>query len=202
MVLEDSGLLSVVAPSRLILSLPSTTALLSHLITPPTSPTLTLLTVHPPHLIAHLAQTYLTSPPSTGTLDHPSDPAGLRFWGILNASDGPGSAGWAGAQAGDLKGKGRARGDGLVRFLAGEDEPTSLDVVVQVLVRKQQGGANKGMSRSLEGLRVGKEGNMVPCAWHDVEGLQDTGKTYTQPETEAVPEQEVRPPCFLFGIFG
>lgn len=120
----------------------------------------------------------------------------MKFWALLNASDGPGSAGWAGGQAGDVKGKGRARGEGLVRCLMSDSDDTAdaaaaaAAVVVQVLVRKQQGGANKGMSRGLEAVRVTAEG-MLPCAWNEVEGLQSLGRGYV-PEPE--PVQEVRPP--------
>lgn len=109
----------------------------------------------------------------------------MKFWGLLNASDGPGSAGWAGGQAGDVKGKGRARGEGLVRFLMGDDGATE-DVVVQVLVRKQQGGANKGMTRTLEAVRVTAEG-LLACAWNEVEELQSLARGYV-PEPEPVEE--------------
>ncbi|GHJ89463.1 hypothetical protein NliqN6_5865 [Naganishia liquefaciens] len=177
------------APSRLILPLPSSTPLLNSLLTPSTSPALSLLTLHPPSLISHLAETYLTTPPPSGHLD--ADPQGMKFWSLLVTADGPGSAGWSGGQAGDIKGKGRARGEAVVRSLLGEsDESAEAEaVVVQVLVRKQQGGANKGMSRGLEAVRwgAGAEG-MVPCAWNEVEGLRSLGKGYVL-ESETVEER-------------
>jgi hypothetical protein len=111
---------------------------------------------------------------------------------------GLGTAGWAGGQAGDLKGKGHARADGLKRALTAAEptdevldwtNPSASGVVIQVLVRKSQGGAGKGMSRSLEGLRVRNQG-MEVCAWNELDGLGDVGRTVVQ--AEKVETQEVR----------
>lgn len=188
-----------VAPSRLVLRLPSYSPLLDHLITPSTSPTLTLLTLHPPQLIAHLATTYLVAPPASGALDSAGEPGGMRFWGVLGAADGVGSAGSAGKAASAGGGRGKADGVGYVfsgEELAGGgvvelcdwaggaavdgkgDDSRARGVVVQILVRKQQGGANKGMSRVLEGLMPGAGGGLVSCAWNEVDGLRDVGRTY------------------------
>ncbi|KAI5450191.1 hypothetical protein NCC49_003340 [Naganishia albida] len=195
------------APSRLVLLIPKSSSFLDHLVTPTTSPTITLLQLHAPSLIAHLANTYLTSPPPSGTLDSASEAAGMKFWTFLNASDGLGSAGWAGAAAGDVRGKGKAKAEGMSFALSGEELSTGAvievidwaasgegeaetvmgGVVVQVLVRKLQGGANKGMSRSLEALVPGGTG-LAACSWNELNGLRDVGRTYVSSGVE--PEQE------------
>ncbi|KAJ9094809.1 hypothetical protein QFC20_006823 [Naganishia adeliensis] len=195
------------APSRLVLLVPKYSPFLDHLITPSLSPTITLLQLHAPLLIAHLASTFLTSPPASGILDSASESAGMKFWSILNASDGLGSAGWAGAAAGDVRGKGKAKAEGTSFALSGEElgsggvielvdwassgegevESAKGGVVVQVLVRKLQGGANKGMSRSLEAL-VPRGAGLVACPWNEVDGLRDVGRTYVSSAVE--PEKE------------
>lgn len=202
-----------IAPSRLVLLVPKYSPFLDHLITPSLSPTITLLQLHAPLLIAHLASTYLTSPPASGTLDSASESAGMKFWSILNASDGLSSAGWAGAAAGDVRGKGKAKAEGTSFALSaeelgsggmielvdwassgeGEGESAKGGVVVQVLVRKLQGGANKGMSRSLEAL-VPRGAGLVACPWNEVDGLRDVGRTYVSSAVEPEKEsQEVSP---------
>jgi hypothetical protein len=224
--------LSRTAPSRLALLLPAHSSLLDHLVTPSISlsSTITLLSLHPPALLRHLSNTYLVPPPPSGSLDSSSDPAGLRFWSILNASDGLGTAGWSGGQAGDLKGKGKAKAEGLKFALSaeelGEDKSgltieigdwagsgtgitkSEMDatasnagstssagdggVIVQILVRKQQGGANKGMSRTLEALRPLRSAS-VPwsldsCPWYELSGMEDVGKAF-KTGTAVEPEQ-------------
>lgn len=67
-----------------MLLLPSSSSLLDHLLPTSTNNTLTLVQLHPPSLIAHLANEYLVNPPPSGS----SDTDGARFWGILNVSDG------------------------------------------------------------------------------------------------------------------
>lgn len=204
------------APSRLVLLIPKSSSFLDHLVTPTTSPTITLLQLHAPSLIAHLANTYLTSPPPSGTLDSASEAAGIKFWTFLNASDGLGSAGWAGAAAGDVRGKGKAKAEGMSFALSGEELSTGAvievidwaasgegeaetmmgGVVVQVLVRKLQGGANKGMSRSLEALVPGGTG-LAACSWNELDGLRDVGRTYVSSGVE--PEQESQEVGSRFG---
>ncbi|KAJ9095302.1 hypothetical protein QFC21_005668 [Naganishia friedmannii] len=195
------------------------------------SSTITLLSLHPPALLRHLSNTYLVPPPPSGSLDSSSDPAGLRFWNILNASDGLGTAGWSGGQAGDLKGKGKAKAEGIkfalsaeelgqdksgltieigdwAGFSAGNTKP-EMDaisshaastssagdggVIVQILVRKQQGGANKGMSRTLEALRplcsVSVPWSLGPCQWHELSGMEDVGKAFGKTGKAVEPEQ-------------
>ncbi|KAJ9119305.1 hypothetical protein QFC24_005776 [Naganishia onofrii] len=221
------------APSRLVLLLPAHSSLLDHLVTPSISlsSTITLLSLHPPALLRHLSNTYLVPPPPSGSLDSSSDPAGLRFWSILNASDGLGTAGWSGGQAGDLKGKGKAKAEGLKFALSaeelGEDKSgltieigdwagfgtgitkSEMDatasnagstssageggVIVQILVRKQQGGANKGMSRTLEALRPLRSAS-VPwsldsCPWYELSGMEDVGKAFGKTGKAVEPEQ-------------
>ncbi|WVQ74782.1 hypothetical protein IAR50_004388 [Cryptococcus sp. DSM 104548] len=120
---------SLKAPSRLVLLLPSS-SVLSH-ITPPTfHPTLTLLTPHPPPLLAYLSKLYL-SPISTS----PS----ANFWMILeNATK-------------RETGKELAlRGEEGLEVRMGSSWGTGSGCV-QVLVRKATGGM-KGISRSLEAL--------------------------------------------------
>jgi hypothetical protein len=136
----------------------------------------------------------------------------MKFWSILNASDGLGSAGWAGAAAGDVRGKGKAKAEGTSFALSGEElgsggviefddwassgegdvESARGGVVVQVLVRKLQGGANKGMSRSLEAL-VPRGAGLVACPWNEVDGLRDVGRTYVSSGVE--PEKESQEVC-------
>ncbi|WVF72626.1 hypothetical protein IAT40_007444 [Kwoniella sp. CBS 6097] len=117
------------APSRLVLLLNPSTPFYSHLIPPAFSPTLTLLSPHPPELVEHLSKSYL-SPISTS----PSP----NLWMILeNATKRSIGA--------ELAYKGE---EGL------EVDPEWLREgkgVVQVLVRKATGGI-KGISRSLEAL--------------------------------------------------
>jgi elongator complex protein 5 len=113
------------APSRLVLLLPSASPLLPSILPPTISPTLTLLTPHPPALLTYLSQAYLV----------PIE-ASPRFWQILETAQ-------SRHLAEDLAFKGEAGLD----IGAGQGS----DMVLQVLVRKAAGGS-KGISRSLEAL--------------------------------------------------
>ncbi|OCF30640.1 hypothetical protein I316_07688 [Kwoniella heveanensis BCC8398] len=126
-------------PSRLVLLLEPSSPFYSHLIPPTFSPTLTLLSPHPPALVEHLSKSYL-SPIS-------SFPPSPNLWMILeNATKR--SIGAELAYRGE---------EGL------EVDPEWLGDgkgVVQVLVRKATGGI-KGISRSLEALaRSASTGSM------------------------------------------
>lgn len=115
-----------VAPSRLVLLLPSHSTFLTA-ITPPTiSPTVTILTPHPPPLLTYLSRAYLT----------PIE-ASPKYWQILETAT-------SRRLADDLSFKGEL---GLEVGHASKGEA----MVVQVLIRKATGGT-KGMSRSLEAL--------------------------------------------------
>lgn len=146
----------------------------------------------------------------------------------MNASDGLGTAGWSGGQAGDLKGKGKAKAEGIKFALSaeelGEDKfgstieigdwagfgtgttKSELDatsshtsstgdggVIVQILVRKQQGGANKGMSRTLEALRPHRSAavpwSLNACQWHELSGMEEVGKAFGKTGKAVEPEQ-------------
>ncbi|WWD18919.1 hypothetical protein CI109_103375 [Kwoniella shandongensis] len=120
------------APSRLVLLLPPTSSLYPHLIPPTFSSTITLLTPHPPQLINHLSKSYL-SPVSTS----PSP----NFWMVLEN-----------ATKRNLTSELSYRGEEGME-LDPSWKTTYNAGVVQVLVRKAVGGATKGISRSLEGLK-------------------------------------------------
>ncbi|WVO15914.1 hypothetical protein L204_103579 [Cryptococcus depauperatus] len=126
------------APSRLVLLL-SEGSLLSHLISPTFSTTLTLLTPHSSALLTHLSKLYL-SPIS----ENPSP----NYWMVLENA------------VKRQTGKELAlRGEEDVEFgwVKGEE------VVIQVLVRKATGGI-KGTSRSLEALTpTSLPGALVVC---------------------------------------
>jgi len=114
-----------IAPSRLVLLLPSASPLLPSILPPSISSTLTLLSPHPPALLTYLSQAYLV----------PIE-ASPRFWQILEIAQ-------SRHLAEDLAFKGEAGLD----IGAGQGS----DMVLQVLVRKAAGGS-KGISRSLEAL--------------------------------------------------
>jgi elongator complex protein 5 len=67
--------LTVTAPSRLVLLIPAHSSLLPSLIPPTASSTLTLLTPHPPSLLSYLSKAYLT----------PVE-ASPKFWQILETA--------------------------------------------------------------------------------------------------------------------
>jgi elongator complex protein 5 len=114
------------APSRLVLLLPASSPLLSSLIPPTTSSTLTLLSPHPPQLLSYLSKAYLT----------PIE-ASPKFWQILETAQ-------SRHLTDDLSFKGEA---GLEVGQVG-------NMIIQTLVRKAAGGS-KGISRSLEAFSLG-----------------------------------------------
>lgn len=210
---------SLSAPSRLTLLLPSNSTLLAHLLPPSLSPTITTLTLHPPSLISHLSHQHLIIPSIPG--EGPPG-SGERFWEVLrkagegevavemalsgegglevghwskvHVSSGSGSGvylvGFGGGPS-SVKGKGKMIGGAGV---GGYSEGSG--VIVEILVRKAQGGAGKGMSRSLEGLRhvsvfVGSkgkekmsqemevaEGRLECCRWEEVRGMEMVGRKF------------------------
>ena len=122
------------APSRLVLLLPAHSTFLAS-ITPPTiSPTITILTPHPPPLLTYLSQAYLT----------PIE-ASAKYWQILDTAT-------SRRLADDLSFKGELGLD-----VGTQSNTTESSSIVQVLVRKATGGT-KGMSRSLEALVIGEKG--------------------------------------------
>ncbi|KAK8854930.1 hypothetical protein IAR55_003669 [Kwoniella newhampshirensis] len=119
------------APSRVVLLLPPSSAIYPYLIPPTFSPTITLITPHPPPLVDHLSKLYL-SPVSSSPIPN--------FWMVLEN-----------ATKRNLGAELAYRGEEGI-----EVDPlwsTYTAGVVQVLVRKAVGGT-KGISRSLEGLKI------------------------------------------------
>jgi elongator complex protein 5 len=66
--------------------------------------------------------------------------------------------------------------------------------VVEVLVRKAQGGAGKGMSRSLEGLRSDKGRRLESIGWEDLDELKNLATSFTGDETNDNQQDEAKHP--------
>ncbi|WVW85818.1 hypothetical protein I302_107856 [Kwoniella bestiolae CBS 10118] len=128
----------VKAPSRLILLLPPNSPISQTLLTPSFHSTLTLLTPHSPPLVEHLSKSYL-SPISA--IPSPN------LWMILENTTKRSTHTDMALKASNEK----------VEF----DPTWSLggSAIIQVLVRKPTGGI-KGISRSLEGVKVLEEGGL------------------------------------------
>lgn len=136
----------LLAPSRLNLLLPTSSALYQTLLSPTHSATLTLLHPLPPALVAHLSSQYLAPVSSSHA-----------FWQILeNARARRVGETLAYAAAGGMEFATDWSIEGISGTSAGSSRGSTAGAVVQVLVRKATGGA-KGISRSLEGLSFAPE---------------------------------------------
>jgi hypothetical protein len=199
------------APSRLVLLLPTASAILSQLLSPAVSPTLSSLTVHTCEVINVLASTYLFNPPTSGDLSEAGTAGGSRFRGLLeNAtkrnetlklalsgeistiigdwSDNSGSSGQASAKS----------------HTSSSAEPPAgnarTGVVTEILIRKAAGGASKGMLRSLEGLwaplsgegasSVHRAGDLETCRWQEIKGLDGIATGYQSARSSAAADEK------------
>ncbi|KIO19378.1 hypothetical protein M407DRAFT_246187 [Tulasnella calospora MUT 4182] len=134
--------------SRLVLPIPSQSLLLPHLTSTSISQNLTLLVLHSPYLVAHLSQSYLTSPPLDSA--HPSD----KFWSLF------------------LPAAQRGEGEKLVLSGEGGAYRKMHEGIVEVVIR----GGRKGVERTLEGWRVKDAGEanqkIEACLCGDLEVIK------------------------------
>ncbi len=181
--------LIAVAPSRLQLLLPSSSPLIPHLILPSLSSTITTLTLYPSNLIDYLSSSYLLTPsPSTAPSSEWTPPQ-LRYYSILRGA-GERNQAWHMALQGE-------NGIEVSDWTAGPsqgDNGTSGGCVVEVLVRKAQGGAGKGMSRSLEGLQSQKGLAIQSVRWEELDELRDLARNLEADEVDAEPKDEAKHP--------
>jgi hypothetical protein len=197
---------TAVAPSRLVLLLPTSSELTPYLITSSTSTTLTSLIVHPPEVVSVLSSTYLFAPPISGNLSEAGTAGGSRFRGLLenatkrNENLRLGLSGEAGTIIGDWvtdagpSSHSATASHGSVS--TDKSSASSSGVAMEVLVRKAAGGASKGMLRSLEGLRAvsngkgksiaGRDEQLETCRWQDIKALESLAAGYRSAQPDAV----------------
>ncbi|KAI0318978.1 hypothetical protein OF83DRAFT_1163171 [Amylostereum chailletii] len=149
------------SPSRLILHLTSPTPLLTLLLSPRLSPSLTHITAHPPTLLAHLAHTQFTPPPPHTSPERfwsVFSPLASRAWEVERIVYGPGGVGSGG----------------------GHDEG-----VFEVLVRGP--GTGEGKRRGAERLLEGWTRSCGVCELTELKSLSSVW-TRKPPVDEAAPD--------------